>query len=241
MSAAEAQDLVASVRRWHHKFELAPGVWTPGAYDPRELLDRLDLPKALAHRTVLDIGTCDGFFALALKKRGATVTCVDYRSRDVSGFGVMEKITGHAFDYRQTNVYELGAERLGQFDIVLFLGVLYHLPDMFRGLRIVRSLCRDRMFLETHSEENGSLEASARYCAGKSLNNDVTNFWAPNERCVLDMLADVGFSVTRKVNRSNRLFVECEPATIPLKAQIGYSKRRVEPAGPDDVDSHPSG
>jgi tRNA (mo5U34)-methyltransferase len=226
MGATEARELVASVPRWYHKFEIVPGVWTPGINDPHEHLDRLKLPNELEHCTVLDIGTSDGFFALSLKKRGATVTCIDYRPRDLHGFAVMEKITGNVFDYRQANVYDLSAEQLGQFDVVLFLGVLYHLPDMFAGLRIVRSLCRGRMFLETHCEENGSSEALARYCAGDSLNNDITNFWAPNERCVVDMLADVGFSVRRKERLSDRLFVECEPATIPHKAQICYSMYR---------------
>jgi tRNA (mo5U34)-methyltransferase len=136
----------------------------------------------------------------------------------------MEKITGHVFDYRHANVYDLSVEQLGQFDIVLFLGILYHLPDMFAGLRIVRSLCRGRMFLETYCEENGSSEALARYYSGDSLNNDITNFWAPNERCVVDMLADVGFSIKRKERMGDRLFVECEPATIPHKAQICYSR-----------------
>lgn len=183
----------------------------------------LHLPTDLRGATVLDIGTSDGFFALSLAGRGARVTCVDYRRKDLHGFAAMEQITGLSFDYRQCNVYGLDARELGQFDIVLFLGVLYHLPDMLAALRIVHSLAKTTMFLETHSEEFGSELALARYCVGDSLNNDNTNFWAPNRRCVSDMLVDVGFEIVREVPTNERLFVEARTGAEQYKTTLAYA------------------
>ena len=56
------------------------------------------------------------------------------------------------FKYRHANIYELRQADMGTFDIVLFLGVLYHLPDMVRALAIVRDLCDGVLFLETDAE-----------------------------------------------------------------------------------------
>jgi tRNA (mo5U34)-methyltransferase len=110
----------------------------------------------------------------------------------------MEAITGLRFTYLQRNIYELDADELGIFDIVLFLGVLYHLPDMLRALDIVRQLCGRRMYLETAFEADLQPGmAVARYYEASSLGGDYTNFWSPNRECVLSMLRDVGFAPRR--------------------------------------------
>jgi tRNA (mo5U34)-methyltransferase len=80
ISAEETSRLLASVRYWHHKFELVPGVVTPGAYAPDFLWDMLEIGDAEG-KTAIDIGACDGYFTRQLVRVGATVTAVDYRSK----------------------------------------------------------------------------------------------------------------------------------------------------------------
>ena len=53
---ASAQAVVSKVRHWHHKFEVFPGVVTPGSYDPQFLLEKLQLPADMTGMRVLDIG-----------------------------------------------------------------------------------------------------------------------------------------------------------------------------------------
>src|SRR5215831_13251597 len=118
----EARRLVASVPHWHHRFEIFPGLVTPGSYDPQFLLQKLDLPPDLTGARVLDVGCSDGFFSSRLRARGAEVVSLDYRPKTGHGFAVMETLSGGGFDYRQMNVYEIGPD-LGTFEIVLFLGV----------------------------------------------------------------------------------------------------------------------
>ena len=209
MTLDEAKALVATVTHWHHAFEIYPGLMTPGSYNPSTLFQSADFPADLHGLRVLDIGTSDGFFALQLARRGAAVVAIDYRRKQDHGYHVMEALNPNKIDYHQMNVYELPAKNLGLFDIVLFMGVLYHLPDMLRVLHIIRQCCAGTMYLETHSENAFCQDiAAARYYSGSSLAGDHTNFWAPNRLCVLDMLYDAGFDSERDVEWStNRLLV----------------------------------
>lgn len=197
VTSEEAQRLVASVPAWHHSFEIAPGIFTPGSYDPHIIWNRMELPEDLSGQRVLDIGASDGFFSLKTRQRGAQLVAIDYRPKDLHGFGVMERISGLEFDYRQINLFDVTPETLGTFDIVLCLGVLYHLPDMMRGLSIVRSVCHGQMFLETSCAAEFAPEIpAARYFREKTMNEDLTNFWSPNIPCIHDMLYDSAFDVT---------------------------------------------
>lgn len=210
MNIEDARALVAQVPYWHHRIELQPGVVTPGAYDPGFLIDKLRLPPRLDGSRVLDVGTSDGYFARELWRRGAAVTAIDYRGKTDHGYWVTEAVSGMDVAYRQMSVFDLSPATHGTFDAVLFLGVLYHLPDMMRALHLMHTLTDGQMFLETHCDDSFRPDvASARYFRGSSLGGDSTNFWSPNRRCVLDMLEDVGFHVEYDEAWGDRLFVAC--------------------------------
>jgi tRNA (mo5U34)-methyltransferase len=213
ISPREAERLVSSVPVWHHRFEIAPGVITPGNHDPAFLVEKMALPENLSGLSVLDIGASDGFFSLHLRRRGARVVAVDYRAKHAHGFGVMEQISGLEFEYYQKNLYEITRDELGAFDVVLFFGILYHFPDMIKALSLVPTVCDGQMFLETDCANEVAQEfALARYYRGSSLNNDITNFWSPNALCLRDMLYDRGFDVSRMDTWADRCFAACTPA-----------------------------
>jgi tRNA (mo5U34)-methyltransferase len=227
MTPKEAKALVASVPHWHQQFEIFPGLITPGSYQPSFLLEKIHLPADLTGQRVLDVGTSDGFFALECVRRGASVVAIDYRSKQDHGFHVMEQLNSVDIEYHQMNIYDLADRKLGQFDIVLFMGVLYHLPDMIRALHIIRGCSRGVVYLETHSENDFCRDvAAARYYTANSLAKDHTNFWAPNRLCVLDMLYDTGFDVERDETWGHRLFVKA--LVVPVdglrreKIKLGY-------------------
>lgn len=227
MTFDEARALVGSVSHWHHAFEIYPGLVTPGTYDPGFLLEKMRLAADLRGMRVLDIGTSDGFFALQLARRGAEVVAIDYRGKQDHGYYVMERLNPIQITYHRMNVYELADKHLGQFDIVLFIGVLYHLPDMIRALHMIRQCCRGTLFVETHSENDFCRDIPvARYYKGSTLANDHTNFWAPNRLCVFDMLHDTGFDVERDEAWGKRLFVAAKAVRIEglrsQKMQLGY-------------------
>jgi tRNA (mo5U34)-methyltransferase len=196
VSRLEAEALVASVPAWHQRFEIAPGVITPGSYEPAFLLEKMGWPDDLSDRRVLDLGCSDGFFSLEARRRGAQVVAVDYRPKDLHGFEIMEQVSGLDFEYHQMNLYEIDPKAFGIFDIVIFLGVLYHLPDMVRALWVIRSVCAAQMFLETHCANDFSPDlAAARFYRESTLENDRTNFWSPNALCIRDMLCETAFTI----------------------------------------------
>lgn len=203
----KARELVDSITHWHHKFEISPGVVTPGSYEPEFLLKKINFPADLSNKRLLDIGASDGFFSLAARRAGADVIAIDYRPKNGHGFEVMEKLSGYSFDYRQMNIYDLSAKDLGQFDHVIFMGVIYHLPDMMKSLAIVRSLCRGTMYMETHCAVDLTPEiAAARYYRGEELNKDITNFWSPNVACIRGMAYDCMFDLDRDETWGDRYF-----------------------------------
>lgn len=214
-----AQAVISKVPHWHHKFEVFPGVVTPGTYDPQFLLEKLQLPDDMTGLRALDIGPSDGFFSMHMARRGAQVTAVDYRPKNGHGFEAMEQLTGLKFDYRQMNLYDVPASDIGKFDIVLFLGVLYHLPDMMRALNIVTGLCLSRLIVETQFEpELMPGVAVARYYEAGTLADDVTNFWVPNRECLFAMLSDNGFKIDRDESWAARLLVD---ASLNSAAKTG--------------------
>jgi len=114
-------------------------------------LDDLGLPKNAASLPVLDIGCRDGFFAFEMERRGAEVTGIDYAAPDITGFNVAAEILDSKVNYLVANVYDLSPETHGTFDVVLFLGVLYHLRNPIQGFdAILRVLKKGGLlFVET--------------------------------------------------------------------------------------------
>ncbi|GAB2523208.1 class I SAM-dependent methyltransferase [Simplicispira piscis] len=230
MNFSKAQQLVKSVKHWHHTFEIYPGLITPGSYNPSFLLHDISFPSDLRGQRVLDIGPSDGFFSLAAHQLGAEVVAVDYRPKNTHGFGVMEIITGGDFQYHSANIYDLTAKELGTFDHVLFLGVLYHLPDMVKALAIARSLCRGTLYLESHAANDLALqEPIARYYRSATLADDITNFWSPNAACIRDMTFDCAFDLVSERTWGDRYFGRFQTNEEPerkRKLQWGYGLLR---------------
>jgi tRNA (mo5U34)-methyltransferase len=150
MDIGEVRRLIEQRPWWYHKFEIFPGVITPGVYDPSVLFEELKLPADMRGLTVLDVGAAEGYFTKMLDLRGADVTAVDYVDKALVGFALMERFHGKALKYVHSNLYDLATHNLGTFDVVLCCGVLYHLPDMMRGLWALRRHVKRDLLLETY-------------------------------------------------------------------------------------------
>jgi tRNA (mo5U34)-methyltransferase len=229
MDRAEAERLVAQHPWWYHRFEIYPGVMTPGVYDPSALLAALKLPADLTGSTILELGPADGYFTKQLDMRGADVTAMDYCAKELYGFGVMERLHGKPLRYINANLFDLNLQGFTPFDYVLCSGVLYHLPDMVRALWAIHAYVKGELLLETlvtRKHEDGPF---AEYLPGTSCNNDSTNFWAPNALCVQEMLRDCGFTVTETILYDSRGFFRATPNPAPdagEKVRTAYSVRR---------------
>lgn len=194
----------ADAVRWFHSIDLGGGVVTKGvdATQP-ERLARLRLPEDLSGRSVLDIGAWDGFFSFEAERRGAArVVAADYYSwhgqgwgtgHGKAGFELAREALGSRVEDVDVDVMDLSAERVGTFDVVFFLGVLYHLPNPLLALERVASVTRDLLILETVVDMLGFGRPAVAFYPGRELNEDPTNWWGPNVAAVHGMLRTVGF------------------------------------------------
>jgi tRNA (mo5U34)-methyltransferase len=221
MNAVEAEKLVRQ-RNWHHNFEIYPGIFTNGSYNPIFMFEKLNIPNDLEGVTVLDIGASDGFYSLECLRRGAKVTAVDYRHKSGTGFSTMEELNDVQIDHIQTNIYDI-PDNIGKFDIVLCLGVIYHLPDIPRALWKLTSFCQGRLMLESYVESFDTDFPMARYYEADTLAGDLTNFWAPNVHCMQAMMRDCGFSISKTETWGDRALVIGEVGgSASLKMSVAY-------------------
>jgi tRNA (mo5U34)-methyltransferase len=233
---ADARAMIAAYPRWYHRIEVRPGVITPGINDSPRNLQMLQLPADCSGLRVLDIGARDGFFSFELERRGAEVLAVDYMPAERTGFPIAARLLGSRVVFRQANLYHLTPEEIGTFDLVLFLGLLYHLPDPIRAMRTVRRLCSWRMYLETLVIDDvmpmpdgpatslaafGDRLASIplmQFFPGATCNEDPTNYWGPNVRCVEAMLDESEFRVERVARVPERALFQCAVVSNPQSA-----------------------
>lgn len=91
------------------------------------------------------------------------------------------------------DVMDLSPDTVGTFDIVLFLGVLYHLPNPLLALERVASVTDDLLIIETVVDMVGFNRPVVAFYPGRERNGDPTNWWGPNPAAVEGMLRSVGF------------------------------------------------
>jgi len=121
--------------KWWHSIDLGGGRVTPGVHSLEELSGnyaRFGLPDNLRGKRLLDVGCWDGFYSFEAERRGAEVVAVDVWQP--KNFFVAHRALGSRVQFYEMSVYDLTRERLGTFDYVLFIGVLYHLRHPLLGL-----------------------------------------------------------------------------------------------------------
>jgi tRNA (mo5U34)-methyltransferase len=189
----------AEAIRWYHSMDLGQGVLAKGINDPVEGVSRLRLPD-LGGKTVLDIGAWDGAYSFEADRRGASrVLATDSYSWGGGGWGSKEgfELAREALDSnvedRTIDVFDLSPASVGTFDVVLFLGVLYHLRDPIGALEHVASVTDELAIVETEVDLMLLSRPAAALYPGTELNTDPTNWWGLNVPAVTGLLRTVGF------------------------------------------------
>jgi tRNA (mo5U34)-methyltransferase len=144
---------------WCHPIDLGQGRVTRPDWHIRRRYERrlrlLDLPPDLTGKSVLDIGAWDGFFSFECERRGAArVLAIDTYAWDhhgQDGFLLARETLGSRVEDRRMVAEELDPAVIGQFDVVLFLGVFYHLRDPIAVLDRLRAITRGTLVCETHT------------------------------------------------------------------------------------------
>lgn len=210
---------------WWHSIDLGNGVVTPGRCFPAGEVHKLCLPDLIG-KSVLDIGTWDGFYAFEAEKRGAeSVVATDHwmwhQSTGRAGFdyareALHSKVIGCDLDVMDHLPENFGGAK---FDVVLFLGVLYHLRHPLLALERVASVVKDLLILETYTasasqvgrEHFTETRPALVYMEADHENPFHHKFFGPNPALVLHWLKMVGF-VGKIVHEDHRVVVHARHA-----------------------------
>lgn len=215
----EVQRRIQELGRWFHNINLA-GIQTApdhflGDYPAVKWRTFCHtLPADLTGKSVLDIGCNGGFYSMEMKKRGADrVLGIDSDEEYLAQARFAAEVSGLEIEFRRMSVYDVPS--IGEkFDIVLFMGVLYHLRHPLLALDLLHDhVTRDLLVFQTmqrgsksvtplqedyHFWEDGVFEQEdfpRMYFIEKYYSGDWTNWWIPNRACTEAMLRSSGFTI----------------------------------------------
>jgi tRNA (mo5U34)-methyltransferase len=219
LEATDLQRRIEELGPWFQNFNLdgiqtAPGhflgdypavKWQKFAYA---------IPGDLTGKSVLDIGCNAGFYSVEMKRRGAArVLGIDHDQFYLAQARFVAKTFELDIEFRQLSVYDV-AQLRERFDLVLFMGVLYHLRHPLLALDLIHEhVARDLFVFQ--SMQRGSEQTSRfeddydfwqteiferpefprMYFIEKKYAGDPTNWWIPNRACVEAMLRASGFNI----------------------------------------------
>lgn len=216
---------------WHHQIDLGNGVITPGRDKSARKLASLELPP-LAGKSVLDIGAWDGYFSFSAERLGAervvALDSVIWHNVSKEPFEIARKRLRSSVEDVDLEVLEISPETVGMFDVVLFLGVLYHMRDPMAALEAVASVTKELLVLETFTDMAWSPRKAVAFYPGTYLGGDHSNWWGPNPAATVAMVEEFGFKEVRimqKPTLGRRLYM-----TARNIASIAYSRRPGSPS-----------
>lgn len=172
------------------------------------------IPRDLSGLSVLDVGCNAGFYSIEMKQRGAkTVVGIDHDKDYLAQARFAANVLGLDITFEQLSVYEV-AQLRQQFDVVIFMGVFYHLrhpllaldllrhhvakdwlvfQSMQRGSRTVPAVAEDYPFSETALFDKPGFPKM--HFVERCYSGDWTNWWIPNQACVEAVLRSSGFRI----------------------------------------------
>jgi len=219
LSVEQLEAQVRALGPWFHNLELR-GVRTAPEHFlgdfPSNFFAHFQsaLPRDLRGKSVLDIGCNAGFYCLEMKRRGAArVVGIEHDPRYLAQARFAASVSGVDVELRQLDVYDVA--QLGErFDVVLFMGVLYHLRHPLLALDLLHQhVVKDLLVFQTMQrgsdqvdalEPDYSFEESAVFerpgfpklgFIEHEYAGDPTNWWVPNRACTEAMLRASGFAI----------------------------------------------
>ena len=219
LSDAEVQQRIRELGPWFHNMRLRGIETAPehflGNY-PEVKFNRFRdaLPADMTGKSVLDIGCNGGFYSLEMKWRGAArVLGIDTDTGYLEQARFAAAVTGADVEFRQMPVWDIA--QLGEkFDLVIFMGVLYHLRHPLLALDLIHEhAAKDLLLFQSMQRGSGEIAEVAEdyeftapapfdepgypkmHFIEHRYSHDETNWWVPNRACTEAMLRSAGFAI----------------------------------------------
>lgn len=235
MTREEILKGVAALAPWFHCIDLGDGIQTKtssvtgeSADHPCGTWEKISrcLPEDLSGKSVIDVGCNAGFYAIAAKRRGASrVLGVDAQRQLINQALFVRRVLGLDIEYRRMSVYDLSRRSVGQFDVTLALGLIYHCKHLMLALEKLFEITNDILIIETAMlPEERTPESFVDNVAGPSVTlhplvfvensadtkEPVFNWFLPGTGSLEALLRTVGFSeITFFDQQPGRAVVVC--------------------------------
>lgn len=245
-SSTEIRKRIEALGPWFHNLDLG-GIHTApdhflGDYPRikwRKFADAI--PTDLTGQTVLDIGCNAGFYSIEMKRRGADrVLGIDFDETYLAQARFAAEVAGTPIEFRKLSVYDVGSLN-ETFDLVLFMGVLYHLRHPLLALDLVREHVSKDLLIFQSMQRGGDgtsqLEENYHFWNFELFDkadfprlhfiehryaDDPTNWWIPNAACVEAMLRSSGFEI---ISRPESEVYICRASARPPNSSPVYPAR----------------
>ena len=247
MTTEQIQEKISSLGEWFHNLDLqgvktAPNHFLGDYPNIKWRTFQHAIPHDLRGKSVLDIGCNAGFYSMEMKRRGADrVLGIDNDEGYLAQARFAAEVNRLDIEFREVSVYDVA--KLGEkFDIVLFMGVLYHLrhpllaldllrehvvrdllvfQSLMRGSSDVREFADDYPFSETSMFDDPAYPRMhfVEHC----YSHDPTNWWIPNLACAEAMLRSAGFDI---VDHPEDEVLICRRADVDIQGNAVYPARR---------------
>lgn len=239
----EIRSRVAALGQWFHNMDLggvrtAPDHFLHDYPANKWARFRDAIPADLTGKSVLDIGCNAGFYSIEMKRRGAErVVAIDTDDRYLEQARLAAGVTGAEIEFRKLSVYDVAL--IGErFDIVLFMGVLYHLRHPLLALDLIHDhVAADLLIFQTMQRGSEQVHDTAEDYAFSEQDHfddpgyprlhfiehryagDWTNWWTPNAACSQAMLRSAGFEILE--HPESEVYI-CRRAARPTDAGAVY-------------------
>ena len=246
-------EILAGVQRlapWFHCIDLGDGVFTKSKSAIGEPIDhprptwesvKACLPEDVSGQTVLDVGCNAGFYAIEMKRRGAgRVLGIDSQRDLIRQARFVRDVLELEIDYQRKSVYDLDPAVMGQFDITLALGLIYHCKHLVLALEKLFLITRCLLVLETAIYPPEKTPPSFEYDEGgqrptlhpmayvenrPEAKEAVYNWFLPSPAALTALLRNIGFDHIQilPIAASDRAVISCRKnQPFPDSRSISY-------------------
>jgi tRNA (mo5U34)-methyltransferase len=255
-SRAEVVQRIQQLGPWFHRIDLGNGIATKtesfsGEDDdhPRATWEKVRacLPENLTEKSVLDVGCNAGFYSIEMKRRGAArVLGVDSQRNLIRQAEFVRTVLDLDIEYRRLSVYDLDSIAMGQFDLTLALGLVYHCKHLVLALEKLFAITRETLVLETAVYPPGPSSRSFMHNVGgmsrtlhplayventADAKEAIYNWFLPGVDALSAMLRNVGFDQVEVFPGINdeRAVLRCrKSAPYPDSRNISYLSSRLK-------------
>lgn len=243
------EQILAELKRlepWFHSIDLGGGITTKTEsvmgepvdhpHEPWQVIQQC-LPQDMRGKSLLDVGCNAGFYSFEAKRRGAArVLGVDGQRQHIRQALFVRKVLGLDVEFRRMNVYELDQRAIGQFDITLALGLIYHLKHLVLALENLYKVTRETLIIETAimppeltpqsfthplGETQMRLHALALVENPTAAKEQVFNWFLPSVEALAALLKNTGFDSIEVVEVKNeRAVLVCRKSVTRSEGEV---------------------